>query len=98
VTLLAILGACSSGVPTESATPSWVPDSCLNGEAAGAPIHVVAGAPAGGDGTPEHPFDTPSAAIDAASPGWDIRIAPGEYAGDLSIHDIGHQQDLTLRG
>src|SRR5262245_55141319 len=53
-------------------------------------LHVEAGAPPGGDGSPGAPFDKIQAAAAAATPGTAIRLGPG-------VHLSGQYVDM-LRG
>jgi hypothetical protein len=60
---------------------------------AAAELHVDLGAPPGGDGSPERPYQRIADAIASAANGDTIRIAPGRYVENLLI-----DRDLRLLG
>ncbi len=48
-------------------------------------LHVLAGAPTGGDGTREAPFDTVAAAVDASAEGTIVALGKGTYDEVLTL-------------
>ncbi len=64
------------GVPATCAAPPLFAD----GRTPARVLHVAAGAPAGGDGSPGAPFRSIEEAAAAATPGTAIRLGPGMHA------------------
>lgn len=89
--------SCPSGFVEGTATglPDCAPDEadCLPWEPLAGAVHVDQSASAPGDGTFEHPFSSLAEGLDAAKAGTTILVAPGDYAGPLTV-----DKPLTIRG
>lgn len=77
---------------------SLVPVECMALPQTRAEVrYVMADAPAGGDGSADHPFSTPTEALDAAEPDWEIRVGSGTYD-HFSVSDPVNHKHLSILG
>jgi hypothetical protein len=96
-----VAAACGGGKSTGDAPPGddagtnpdggGIPATCdapatfADGITPSTILHVAAGAPPGGDGSPGDPFGTIEAAAAVATPGTAIRLGPGSHATDQYV-------------